>query len=246
MTRLQWTLTLALAGIATSVALTSSSSGVAQVQNANRTGELGSGTTCNLCHGGGSFGTSVDIVVLDPNTGQAITQYLPGEQYVLEVAVQTSQGTPPRYGMQATAVLDASSTNAGTFSGPSANTQLEDVGGRHIFEHNAASASNAFSVNWTAPMEGGDVTFYAAGLAAGNPTSSGGDEYAGATLTLPEVEVVIEIGGCTYDFACNYNAQAAFDDGSCEITSCAVEGDLDGDGNVNVSDLLVLLANFGN
>ena len=73
-------------------------------------------------------------------------EYLPGEQYVLEVAIG---GSSPRFGMQATAV-DASGGNAGTFSNPSSNTQLEDVAGRHIFEHNSATTVNTFSVDWTA------------------------------------------------------------------------------------------------
>ena len=223
------------------LALMSSSSGVAEIQNQNRTGELGAGTTCNLCHGGGNYNASVDITVLDPNSGQAVAEYLPGEQYVLEVAIN---GTSPRFGMQATAV-DAIGGNAGTFTNPSPNTQLEAVGARHIFEHNSSSTTNTFTVDWTAPATGGEVTFYASGLAAGGSTSSGGDEYSGATLTLPEAMITIDVGGCTYDFACNYNAIATFDDGSCEIESCAVQGDLDGDGSVNVNDLLLLLANFG-
>ena len=148
---------------------------MAEIQNRNRTGEPGTDATCNQCHGGGSFGATTAINVLDPNSGAAVSEYLPGEQYVLEIAIG---GTSPRFGMQATAV-DAAGGNAGSFGNPSNNTQLEDV------------------------------------------------------------------GGCTYDFACNYNAIATFDDGSCEIESCAVQGDLDGDGSVNVNDLLLLLANFG-
>ena len=146
--------------------------------------------------------------------------------------------------MQATAV-DAMGDNAGTFSNPSNNTQLEEVQGRHIFEHNSASTNNTFSVDWTAPAMGGDVTIYASGLAAGGSGSSGGDQYAGAVLTLPEAEIVIEIGGCTYDFACNYNPLASFDDGSCEVESCALPGDLDNEGAVTTSDLLAFLAVFG-
>ena len=223
------------------LALMSSSSGVAEIQNANRTGEPGTSSTCNQCHGGGSFGATTTISVLDPNSGQAVTEYLPGEQYVLEVAIG---GTSPRFGMQATAV-DAAGDNAGTFANPSSNTQLEDVAGRHIFEHNSSSATNTFSVDWTAPATGGDVTIYASGLAAGGSTSSSGDQYAGASLVISEAQIVIEIGGCTYDFACNYNPQAAFDDGSCEVTSCALQGDLDGDGTVATSDLLAFLGFFG-
>ena len=80
--------------------------------------------------------------------------------------------------------------------------------------------------------------------------------------------------GCTYSFACNFNPEATDDDGSCEITSCAgctdpvaqnydaeatlpdgscsyvpvapvCPEDLDGNGVVGTSDLLVFLAAFG-
>ncbi len=54
-----------------------------------------------------------------------------------------------------------------------------------------------------------------------------------------------ETAGCTYDFACNYNPAADVDDGSCEVTSCALLGDLNNDGAVTTSDLIAFLAVFG-
>tara|TARA_B100001057_G_C22834037_1_gene944545 strand:+ start:379 stop:2160 length:1782 start_codon:yes stop_codon:yes gene_type:complete len=84
-----------------------------------------------------------------------------------------------------------------------------------------------------------------------------------------------EVGstGCTYDFACNYDAEATVDDGSCEVTSCAgctwseadnydpdafwddgsclftssgtCAEDINNDGQVNTGDLLIFLAAFG-
>ena len=82
----------------------------------------------------------------------------------------------------------------------------------------------------------------------------------------------LEVLGCTYDFACNYDPLATEEDGSCEQISClgctypaAVNydstatkddgsceyaetdcfGDLSGDGQVSISDLLAMLAVFG-
>jgi|GEM_PF-1419635 len=51
--------------------------------------------------------------------------------------------------------------------------------------------------------------------------------------------------GCTYDFACNFNPSAEVDDGSCEVSSCVLSGDLDNDGAVTTSDLIAFLAVFG-
>ena len=46
--------------------------------------------------------------------------------------------------------------------------------------------------------------------------------------------------------ACNYDMTALCDDGSCEYLSCApCFGDLDGDELISVSDLLIVLADFG-
>ena len=94
--------------------------------------------------------------------------------------------------------------------------------------------------------------------------------------------VVVEYGGCTYDRACNYDPNAAFDDGSCTFPpdgcywpdtyalgctyveasnydpdatiddgSCTQDpcpvclGDVNGDGYIGVSDVLILLSAFG-
>ena len=51
--------------------------------------------------------------------------------------------------------------------------------------------------------------------------------------------------GCTDSTACNFDSTASIDDGSCEYTSCLCLGDFDGSGQVDIGDLLILLANFG-
>lgn len=54
-------------------------------------------------------------------------------------------------------------------------------------------------------------------------------------------------GGCTYIHAPNYDANAVYDDGSCEFTlETTCVGDLNGDGAISVSDILAMLALFGN
>ena len=54
-----------------------------------------------------------------------------------------------------------------------------------------------------------------------------------------------DVLGCTCDFAVNYNANATVDDGSCFILNDTDCPDLDGDVLVGVSDVLAILASFG-
>jgi agmatine deiminase len=51
------------------------------------------------------------------------------------------------------------------------------------------------------------------------------------------------IYGCTDSLACNFDSTATIDDGSCEGPCCP--GDVNGDGAMNISDLLVILSEFG-
>jgi hypothetical protein len=51
--------------------------------------------------------------------------------------------------------------------------------------------------------------------------------------------------GCTDNGACNYDPAANCDDGSCEFISCLCAEDLNGDGTVDVQDLLIFLSDFG-
>ena len=53
--------------------------------------------------------------------------------------------------------------------------------------------------------------------------------------------------GCTYEQASNYDATAAVDDGSCDFGSVISDcpADLDGNGFVGVSDLLIFIAAYG-
>ena len=55
-------------------------------------------------------------------------------------------------------------------------------------------------------------------------------------------------GGCTYASANNFDLDATYDDGSCTFTNDCVNpcpSDITGDGLVSTTDLLALLADFG-
>ena len=55
----------------------------------------------------------------------------------------------------------------------------------------------------------------------------------------------LDVVGCTDFDACNYNAEAAFDDESCEYDSCGCPADINEDGIISVADILLLLGEFG-
>ena len=54
-----------------------------------------------------------------------------------------------------------------------------------------------------------------------------------------------DVPGCTNATACNYEATANIDDGSCEYESCVCQGDVNGDGAITVADILLILSDFG-
>lgn len=176
---------LVLAVSAGLLGLMSSSQGVAEAQNRDRTGAPGSDPVCTSCHNG-STSASASFEVVDAATQEAATAYTPGQEYLVRMVIAGGDAAS-QYGMQSTVVL-ADGTNAGILSAPSGNAQLEDVDGRHIVEHNALSASNVFEVSWTAPAAGsGNADFYMSALESNGNGSTNGDGYLPATLSLPEV-----------------------------------------------------------
>ena len=167
------------------MALVASSSGVAEEQGRDRTGAPGSDPVCTSCHNNGTASISASFEILDWNTEEAVTEYLPGQDYLVRMVVAGGDAGL-NYGVQATAVLGDES-NAGTFTAVSSNAQLEDVGGRHIVEHSAPSAANVFDATWTAPGAGsGTADFYMSALAVNGNGATSGDTYAAGTLSLPE------------------------------------------------------------
>lgn len=93
-----------------------------------------------------------------------------------------------------------------------------------------------------------DITFI--GLCEGLPATPGCMD---STACNYDPDATVDDGsceftscaGCTDDTACNYDATATLDDGSCEYASCGCPGDLDGDGQVSVADVLLFLSDFG-
>ncbi len=171
-------------GVFAFVGLMASSGGVAEQQNQDRTGAPGSNSPCSACHNAGSTDATSAFEVVDPSTNESVTSYLAGQDYLVRMVVESTNAS--RYGAQGTVVFSDGS-NAGAFSMPAGNVQLEDVNGRHIVEQNSLSNSNVFEVTWTAPAAGsGDAIFYMSGLACNGDGGTQGDAYDGASFTLPE------------------------------------------------------------
>jgi hypothetical protein len=166
--------------------LLSNSGGRASQASEGNTGSPGDtdtfNKTCLSCHGSNIQLTNT-IMVTDAN-GSAVTSYSPGETYSVTVTL-SSTGNPSSYGFQLVSELGNMETING-FANPSSNAKLVTVGGsRQYVEQNGPSASNEFTVEWTAPADDqGTITFYSAGIGANGNSMSSGDGGATANFAL--------------------------------------------------------------
>ena len=166
-------LTLLLSG---AIIFLGSSSGPGAVQGQDRTGGPLANGFCGNCHAAGAFNPSMNLELLQD--GDVVMGYMPGETYTMRVTVNADAGAQV-YGFQAVALSGADNVQAGSWT-PASGTQVTPLGGRDYIEHSQRSESNMWEVEWTAPENStGDISFYAAAIAANNASGSGGD---GATF----------------------------------------------------------------
>ncbi|NNC82529.1 MAG: T9SS type A sorting domain-containing protein [Flavobacteriales bacterium] len=163
-----------------------SANGVAEEQNKDRTGTPDGSSTCTQCHTGGGFNPQMEIIIED-ETGTEVDAFIPGADYTLTVTL-SSIPFPTVFGFQATALFDDLS-NAGSFSDPGTGVQIEIVNNasimnRHVVEHSNPGFVGNFEVQWTAPMDESDVTFYASGVTANGNNESSGDKATNIQRTL--------------------------------------------------------------
>ena len=79
----------------------------------------------------------------------------------------------------------------------------------------------------------------------GETLASGGEFASTETVNFCIEGGEPDVPGCTNATACNFDATANIDDGSCEYESCVCQGDVNGDGAITVADILLILSDFG-
>jgi len=206
-----------LLSIALSFVLIAASDGVGEDQNKDRSGSPDGDNVCSQCHSSGAFSPEIDFSIMD-NVGNEITEYIPGETYMLTYTVSGSGSTI--YGFQSTA-LTSQNENAGEFINPGSQVQLEtvdnaNVSNRSVVEHSSPSATGEFLTEWTAPSQGsGDVTFYFSGVAANANGMSSGDGFNGSNVSITEdTDISVEEN-------LNREIKLSFTDGNLNLFSSA-------------------------
>ena len=137
---------------------------------------------------------------------------------------------------------DWNTSNAGTYTATAVFAEpISGVGEWTITILNSWASSDGASYDT-------DITFI--GLCEGLPATLGCMDSTACNYN-PDATVddgsceFTSCAGCTDDGACNYDVTATLDDGSCEYASCGCPGDLDGDSQVSVTDVLLFLSDFG-
>jgi PKD repeat protein len=140
-----------------------------------KTGAPGEGS-CVDCHSGSvNDGTLVNnLVMMEDGTTNVVTQYTPGQTYLLTLAVNA---TSTKKGFQTVALKTSDNTQAGSMIAVSGSTAVATFQGRTYVNHITASTSApVFSFKWTAPsIDVGDVKFYLASNATNNNGNTNGD-----------------------------------------------------------------------
>jgi hypothetical protein len=167
-----------------SILIIASSNGVTTSQSLDRTGSPVGTTQCGACHSGGNYNPTL-LLRLKNSDGDIVTEYVPQQSYTLEVVF--GGNTAPRYGMQAVALVNGTNANAGSLSAANNKSKTSTLNSRIYADHNGFVSSNTFELNWTAPAQGtGNISFYAAGIAANGSGSSGDSPVTASPLSLTE------------------------------------------------------------
>ncbi len=157
----------------------------------------GSSRTCVTCHNNSAdLQVTLNIDLMDQDGNSVIgVGYIPGNDYTLKVAVDAAVGTPSGYGFQAVCLngeVNVDAAEVSNYSNPSANVQISTASntGRTYVEQDGVSASNEFTVTWSAPADlAGPVTFYSCGNGVNDNGMNSGDGAACSTLTVQAFSV---------------------------------------------------------
>ncbi len=166
--------------------------GAAKVQQIGYTGSpVDQSTTCNACHGGGNYGASASLQVLDSIGTTAVTKYELGRQYTIRLTIAVANGTPTGYGFNMIDLRQSNNVNVKGFlptaqqtAGIAINTITAT--GNVYAEHSSRQTAKIFNVKWKAPSTNlGNIVFYAAANAVdGNSDSSNDSPTAGTSVQL--------------------------------------------------------------
>jgi len=162
--------------------LNSHSNGPLQNSNLLRVTGAPGEYTCNYCHTQYPDNSGLGTLTLDFGNDP---YYLPGQTYTITLT-QTGS-TINMYGFQLTA-LDTVNQRAGTFL-PVAGTDTFFINQRQYIEHNTPGSTGSWTFQWVAPQNNaGDITFYAATVAAQYPTGTSGDRTYSVAKVFPALQ----------------------------------------------------------
>ena len=161
-----------------------------------KTGAPNEGTCADAgCHAENALNTAGGSLTLTvPDT------YIANEVYT--IVVNLSRAGQSKWGFEMTA-LDANGARAGSFTADAAaNTQLTETKSKQYIQHTTAGTAagtndaHSWEFEWTAPdADIGPITFYAAGNAANNDSSTAGDYiYTTQEESTPPIPVVAGVG----------------------------------------------------
>lgn len=132
----------------------------------------------------------------------AVTSYIPGETYTLEVELESAGAAG--YGFQTVGLLTSNNAQAGTLTAQSANAKIKVLNARTYGEQNGNSLGNGlFVLTWVAPEPGsGTVKFYAAGQANNDNND---DTFDKAVTGIP-ITITEDISGSVEETSPNWLA----------------------------------------
>lgn len=159
----------------------------------NYTGSPGDGRDCTACHSSspGNFSLVPTITTNIPVTG-----YVLGQTYTINVL--TSSSGASGWGFELTAEK-AGGTTVGVYnmSGATGSPKIITSGGSVTHSNDTSSS---WSFNWTTPsVDEGDITFYAAVLAANGSGSSGDQVVTTSKVVSPSTLSIDEKTSLAFD-----------------------------------------------